>query len=191
MKKIILLHLILLAFAISTQAQKEIYCEIQTELGQIKLVLYPEKAPKTVANFLSYVRNKSYDGSSFFRVCTPENEADREIQIQVIQGGDVPEDKMFLPIPIETTQITGLKHLKGSVSMARGEPNSARSSFFICVTDEPELDFGGKRNPDGYGFAVFGQVTEGMEIVEQIQKGENEQQMLLKPITINSIRIID
>ena len=71
----------------STDAQKEIHCEIQTELGSIKLLLYPEKAPKTVANFLNYVRNNSYDGSSFFRVCTPENEAEREIKIQVIDIG--------------------------------------------------------------------------------------------------------
>ncbi len=183
---------LILIFTLSlANAQKEIQCEIQTEIGQIKLVLYPEKAPKTVTNFLNYVRNKSYDGSSFFRVCTPENEAEREIQIQVIQGGDVPEDKMFLPIPIETTRTTGLKHLKGTVSMARGEPDSAQSSFFICVRDEPELDFGGKRNPDGFGFAAFGQVTEGIEIVEKIQQGENEEQMLLKPILINEIRIIE
>lgn len=172
-------------------AQKEIPCVIETELGEIKLVLYPDKAPKTVSNFLNYIQNGSYEGSSFFRVCTPENEAEREIQIQVIQGGDVPEDKLFLPIPIETTRITGIKHLRGTVSMARGEPNSAQSSFFICVTDEPELDFGGKRNPDGFGFAAFGQVTEGMELVEKIQQGENEKQMLLKPIKIIGIRMMD
>jgi peptidyl-prolyl cis-trans isomerase A (cyclophilin A) len=191
MTKTLLILLILFACTMSTNAQKEIHCEIQTELGSIKLLLYPEKAPKTVANFLNYVRNNSYDGSSFFRVCTPENEAEREIKIQVIQGGDVPEDKRLEPIPIETTQFTGLKHLSGTVSMARGEPNSAQNSFFICVTDEPELDFGGKRNPDGYGFAVFGQVTEGMEIVKKIQEGENEQQMLIKPIKISQIRMID
>ncbi|MFD1314661.1 peptidylprolyl isomerase [Namhaeicola litoreus] len=191
MIKKLLLPIILFVYAIATYAQSEIKCEINTASGMILIELYPEKAPKTVANFLNYVRNKDYDGSTFFRVCTPENEAEREVQIQVIQGGDMAEEKLFLPIQIETTKQTGLKHLRGAISMARGEPNSAQSSFFICVTDEPELDFGGERNPDGFGFAAFGQVTEGMDIVEKIQQGENEQQMLVHPVRIESIRIIE
>lgn len=74
--------------------------------------------------------------------------------------------------------------------MARGEPNSAQSSFFICVTDQPELDFHGKRNPDGYGFAAFGQVTTGMDVVLKIQAQDNKDQMLLRPVMIQSVQLI-
>jgi peptidyl-prolyl cis-trans isomerase A (cyclophilin A) len=149
--------------------------------------LYPEKAPITVANFLKYVDQKLYDGTNFFRVCTPENEKERTIKIEVIQGGDVPEAKQFEPIPIETTSQTGLRHGDGVLSMARDTPNSATSSFFICIGNQPELDFAGKRNPDGQGFAAFGKVTKGMKVVRKIQAQKEKDQYLLNPVTINSI----
>jgi peptidyl-prolyl cis-trans isomerase A (cyclophilin A) len=149
--------------------------------------LYPEKAPITVANFLKYVDQKLYDGTNFFRVCTQENEKERTIKIEVIQGGDVPEVKQFEPIPIETTSQTGLRHGDGVLSMARDTPNSATSSFFICIGNQPELDFAGKRNPDGQGFAAFGKVTKGMKVVRKIQAQKEKDQYLLNPVTINSI----
>jgi peptidyl-prolyl cis-trans isomerase A (cyclophilin A) len=162
-------------------------CTIETSLGDIKIELYGDKAPKTVENFLRYVDAGLYNGSDFFRVCTAENEADRDVKIQVIQGGDIAEDKCFDPIEIETTEQTGVKHLDGVVSMARLGPNSATSSFFICIGDQPSLDYQGKRNPDGYGFAAFAKVVEGMDVVREIQKGENEGQLLLKKVQIIKI----
>lgn len=167
--------------------EKKIKCIIETELGAIILELYPEKAPITVENFLSYVDNHAYDGSNFFRVCTPENEKDRNIKIEVIQGGDLPENLRLEPIPLESTRITGIKHTNGTISMARDTPNSAQCDFFICLGKQPELDFGGKRNPDGQGFAAFGRVIKGMEVVRKIQRSPEKDQMLLKPIAINTI----
>ena len=169
-------------------SQKTVSCIIETSFGSIQIELYPEKATVTVANFLKYVDAKLYDGTSFFRVCTPENEKERKIKIQVIQGGDIPEVKQFAPIPIETTQQTGIKHEDGTLSMARDTPNSATCSFFICVNDQPELDFAGKRNPDGQGFAAFGKVTKGMNVVKEIQAQKVKGQYLINPVTIQSIR---
>ena len=178
------------AFLIAHTAcgKKKVFCKIETTLGNIQVELYPEKAPKTVANFLKYVDNRLYDGTTFYRVCTPENEKNRQIKIEVIQGGDVPETKQFSPVPMETTRQTGIHHLDGTLSMARDTPNSATSSFFICINKQPELDFAGKRNPDGQGFAAFGKVTRGMDVVRKIQAGENKDQYLIEPVKIISIR---
>lgn len=173
---------------LGSNAQHAIKCRIITKLGNIDVELYPQKAPKTVANFLKYVDKKLYDGTNFYRVCTPENEKDRKVRIEVIQGGDIAQNKQFEAIPLERTSETGLTHLNGTLSMARDQPDTATSSFFICIGDQPELDFGGKRNPDGQGFAAFGKVTAGMQIVQEIQSQENKNQYLINPVEIQSIR---
>ena len=171
--------------------ENTVKCEIQTSMGNIIIELYQDKAPITVSNFLKYVDNGLYDNSSFFRVCTPQNEADREIKIEVIQGGDVDEENSSPPIKMETTELTGIKHLNGTISMARMEPDTATSQFFICINDQPELDYKGKRNPDGQGFAAFGKVTKGMDVVLEIQKQKDEGQYLLEPILIKTIKKIE
>ncbi len=163
-------------------------CLIQTSLGDIHLELYPEAAPLTVANFLYYVDGHHFDSSTFFRVTTLSNEAHRDVKIEVIQGGNVPKEKQKDPIRLETTKETGIEHLDGTISMARSKPHTATTSFFICINDQPSLNFGGARNPDGQGFAAFGRVTKGMAVVRKIQSGENEQQRLKKPVTILKIR---
>jgi peptidyl-prolyl cis-trans isomerase A (cyclophilin A) len=128
MKKLIFLFLtVLLPFAGSAQAP--IHCLIKTSLGDIAVELYPNKAPFTVANFMHYTDKNAYAGSSFFRVCTPANEASRKVKIEVIQGGNVPESLMLDSIKIETTKQTGLRHTDGVLSMARSGPNSAQASF--------------------------------------------------------------
>lgn len=182
-----LLFVLIYPFSLISFAQKTINCVIKTSLGDIRVELYPEKAPVTVANFLKYVDNHLYDGSSFFRVCTPENEKNRTIKIQVVQGGNVPDGKEFDPIPMETTRQTGIHHLNGTLSMARDTPHSATSSFSICINDQPELDFAGKRNPDGQGFAAFGRVTKGMKVARKIQQQKEKKQYLIAPVTIYSI----
>ena len=88
---------------------------------------------------------------------------------------------------LETTNNTKLLHKNGTMSMARSSANTATSSFFICIKDQPELDFGRKRHTDGLGFAAFGKVTKGMDIVLKIQTGENKNQRLLEPIIIRNI----
>lgn len=187
MNRLTFISISLLLF-LGSCAEQTINCTIETSLGTIELELYPEKAPITVANFLRYVDDGLYDNTSFFRTCTKENEADRRIKIEVIQAADMLATELFPPIAIETTQTTKLLHKNGTVSMARDTPNSAQSSFFICINDQPELDYKGKRNPDGQGFAAFGQVTKGMEVVLKIQQQPNKDQMLIEPVKIYSIK---
>lgn len=172
---------------IKSGSQESVKCLISTELGKIQIELYSDKAPITVQNFLQYVDSAAYHNSSFFRTCTVENEADRNVKIEVIQGGNIDKKDEHSPIIIETTKTTGILHKNGTISMARNGPNSATSSFFICINDQPELDYGGKRNPDGQGFAAFGRVIKGMDVVLKIQLQENENQYLTSPVKIHSI----
>lgn len=143
-----------------------------TERGTITLELYPDRAPITVANFLRYVDAGKLDGAAFYRTVRLDNQKPTEVPIQVIQGGvhggDADPPEGFPPIPHEPTSQTGLRHEAGTVSMARGEPGTATSEFFISLDTMPELDAGGRRNPDGQGFAAFGRVIDGMEVVRSI-----------------------
>jgi peptidyl-prolyl cis-trans isomerase A (cyclophilin A) len=163
---------------------------LETELGPIDLALDPAYAPGTVANFLRYVDGGFYDGGRFHRTVKPDNQPDNDVRIEVIQGGVNPDRAAETgpPIALERTTVTGLAHRDGTISMARFAPDSAVSDFFICIGDQPELDFGGARNPDSQGFAAFGQVAAGMETVRQIQQSPAEAQRLTPPITILSAR---
>jgi len=161
---------------------------IETTMGEIKVEVYPKKAPITSNNFLKYVDAGLYDGTSFFRTVTMQNQPDDDVRIEVIQGGQVPKEKEYDPIQLERTTKTGLKHLDGVISMGRYKPDSAKSSFFFCIGDQPELDYAGKRNPDGQGFAAFGKVIEGMDVVRKIQVMPHEGQRLTPPIEITRIK---
>src|SRR4051812_43548151 len=136
---------------------------IRTDKGDVVVELDERCAPVTVANFLRYVDAKKYDGGRFHRTVRDDNQPDDKVKIAVIQAGIDPEQKEFAPIELERTNRTGLKHVDGAISMARDGPDTATGDFFVCVGDQPELDFGGKRNPDGQGFAAFGKVVEGMD----------------------------
>jgi len=163
---------------------------IETRLGNIKLELFKEKAPITVKNFLHYVESGKYNGAGFYRVVTPGNQPGRKVKIEVIQGGleFVMNIDTIPGIAHETTAQTGIRHLDGTISMARDKPGSASTEFFICMGDQPELDFGGKRNPDGQGFAAFGKVTSGKEIVKLIQHmPADSNQVLLEKIRFNRV----
>jgi peptidyl-prolyl cis-trans isomerase A (cyclophilin A) len=145
---------------------------IDTDAGVIEAVLDDLKAPSTVANFLKYVDAGQYSGAEFFRSVRsmPDNQPKVSVKIDVIQAEVNREfrGRSFDPIPLERTRDTGLKHVDGALSMPRNAPDSATSGFSICIGDQPEMDFGGRRNPDGQGFAVFGRVTSGMETVRKI-----------------------
>ncbi len=145
-----------------------------TTEGEIRFELFPDQAPLTVANFLKYVDGGHFEGGSFYRVVRMDNQEQNTVKIEVIQGGLAGKEKAvsFNPIVLERTSRTRLKHRHGTLSMARSEPDSGTSEFFICINDQPSLDFGGERNPDGQGFAAFGRVIEGMEVVLRIQKME-------------------
>jgi peptidyl-prolyl cis-trans isomerase A (cyclophilin A) len=162
---------------------------LRTELGKIVIELYPEKAAVTVANFLCYVDENRFDDACFYRVVRMDNQPNNDEKIEVIQGGlkDDEHPQSLPAIDHETTAQTGILHKDGVISMARNEPGSASSEFFICINDQPELDFSGKRNPDGQGFAAFGRVIEGMDVVKKVQSQPADGQYLLKDIAINKI----
>ena len=124
---------------------------VDTDKGVIEIEVDAAKAPITAANFLKYVDGKFYDGGEANRAVRPDNTTRHDVEIQVIQFQTDPSRRReeFAPIPLERTSVTGLKHLDGVVSMARGGPDTATGSFFICIGNQPELDFGGKRNADG------------------------------------------
>jgi peptidyl-prolyl cis-trans isomerase A (cyclophilin A) len=162
---------------------------IQTEKGDIEVELNAAQAPITVANFLKYVDGKFYDGGRFHRTVKPDNQPDNKVKIEVIQAGINPEKSKqeFPAIKLERTRDTKLSHKDGTISMARDGPDTATSDFFICIGDQPELDFGGKRNPDGQGFAAFGRVVKGMDVVRKIQAAPAEAQTLMPPVKILKI----
>lgn len=172
-----------------SQAPTAVRVAITTEIGVIVAELYPDRAPETVANFLRYVDTLAYHGGSFFRVVREDNQPDDAVRIAVVQAAaDSGRNSDYPPIAIETTELTGLRHRDGTLSMARNDPHSARASFFICLGDQPELDFGGRRNRDGQGFAAFGRVVEGIDVLRRIHASPAKGQALIPPIAILRIQ---
>ncbi len=178
---------------VSTQS-KTVRVRVQTELGDIVIEVDPVKAPGTTANFLKYVDAGHYDGGIFHRTVKMDNQPESTVKIEVIQAGVNPDraKEGFPAIPLERTSVTGILHKDSVVSMARGAPDSATSGWFVCINDQPSLDFGGNRNPDGQGFGAFGRVVSGMDVVRKIQAAPSsttrttntEAQRLTPPIKI-------
>jgi peptidyl-prolyl cis-trans isomerase A (cyclophilin A) len=177
----------------SVRAQAQPRVRIVTDAGTIVVALEPSKAPVTVANFLRYVDEHRYDGGAFYRAVTLRNQLppEQQPQIEVIQGGiDTDSLKRLPPIMHETNDRSGIKHTDGVISMARSTPGSASSEFFIVIGNQPSLDFGGRRNPDGQGFAAFGRVLEGMDVVRRIQQmpsADRPPQRMMNPVRIQSV----
>ncbi len=151
---------LVLSTSLPARAETSPRVELVTSLGTIEVQLDPQRAPKTVANFLQYVKSGFYGGTIFHRV----------IPGFMIQGGgftpDMQQKPTQPPIPLESQN--GLKNLRGTIAMARtANPNSATSQFFINLVDNPALDY---PQPDGHGYAVFGQVIKGMDVVDRIAK---------------------
>ena len=189
----------LLALSASTLAWRNgawaatpIVTRVDTALGSFEITVDPAVAPRTVANYLAYVDGRFLDGGSVYRIVTLANQTpDTRHKIEVVQWGMKLGDGKappFEPIAHESTRETGLRHLDGTVSMARSTPGSAASEFFICIGDQPELDFGGGRNPDGQGFAAFGRVTQGREVVQALHGRGGAKQFLDEPVPVRSVR---
>jgi len=180
---------IIMAFNISCgQTGRKEKIIIRTGAGDIYVRLDLEKAPVTSSNFLRYVDSAMFDSTCFYRVVGPENQPGDTIKIAVIQGGMYTDEAgAFPPVIHETTAMTGIRHRNGTISMARSVPGSATSEFFICVGDQPDLDFGGRRNPDGQGFAAFGRVSRGMNVVKRIHSIPAPGQYLDEPLPILEI----
>ncbi len=164
----------------------------ETALGAIEFQVFSDRAPASAGYFLADVRSGLFDGTSFFRIVTLANQdAEEGRRIEVIQGGlKHPSTDLPPVIPHETTAMTGLRHRKGTVSLARFAPGAVYHSFFICRRDEPCLDFGGARHPDGQGFAAFGQVVEGFEVVERIFARAEATEYLTSEIAILGAEIL-
>jgi peptidyl-prolyl cis-trans isomerase A (cyclophilin A) len=168
-------------------AQAAVRVLVKTELGDLVLEVDTKAAPNTAANFLRYLDAGHYDGGSFHRTVKMDNQPDSPVKIEVIQAGvsEARAKEGFPPIALERTSVTGLRHTDGVISMARGQADSATSGWFVCINDQPSLDFGGARNPDGQGFAAFGRVVQGMDVVRKIRGAANtDAQRLTPPIKI-------
>ena len=165
---------------------------LETDLGDIEVELYAKEAPLSAANFLRYVDGGFFANARFFRTVTMDNQPNDKVRIQVIQveGNPAMADRLYDPIPLERTRDTGLRHLDGTLSMARNGPDTAQESFSICVGDQPNLDFGGGRQPDGQGFAAFGRVVRGMDVVHKIHAQPADGQRIIEPVRIRrAVRI--
>jgi peptidyl-prolyl cis-trans isomerase A (cyclophilin A) len=174
------------------QIYKNPHIKIETQFGDIEVELYPDKAPKTVAAFLSYVDSGFYKHSSFYRVLKEEDQPSASFKSELIQGGIWQTNYkkgISLPgIPHESTKQTGILHKNGAISLARTIPGTASSEFFICIGDQPAYDYGGDANPDGQGFAAFGKVIKGMDIVRVIHQQPNNEESLYPSIEISDIK---
>jgi peptidyl-prolyl cis-trans isomerase A (cyclophilin A) len=184
---------VLLPFALlhnaDQDAAKPVRVIIKTEMGEIEAEIDTVRAPITAANFLKYVDAGLFNDGRFFRTVRPDNQVDKPVKIAVIQASASRERRSEYPppIPLERTSVTGLAHKDGVLSMARAAPDTGRDSFSICVGDQPSLDFGGARNPDGQGFAAFGRVVRGMDVVRKIQRSSANGETLTPPIRITRI----
>lgn len=188
MKRIVSLWVTVLL--LSCQGNKNPHIQISTNFGNIEAELYPDKAPKTVAAFLSYIDSGYFKNSSFYRVLVEEGMSDKD-NSGLIQGGiwlSNHAKAVSLPgIPHESPAQTGLSHTTGTLSLARTTAGSANSEFFICIGDKTEFDSGKEVNPDGLGFAAFGRVISGMKIVRNIQNQPANGESFVQPVVIQNI----
>ncbi len=177
-------------------ADETVQVVMSTSKGDISIDLYLDKAPITAGHFLRLVDNGDMDGGSFYRVVTFEND-NGEPKIEVIQGGLGDAADGFAMIDHETTEQTGIRHTDGVISMARGGIGTASTEFFICIGEQPGLDYGQPRNADEQGFAAFGKVASGMEVVRKInalpadaptESAYTKGQVLTEPVEILSVR---
>lgn len=167
------------------------YLLISTEMGNITIYLDLKNAPETASYYRDIAALGGFDHSSIFRIVNESNvEMRSNSKIEVIQLGiNQLDSKYSKSLAHETTKSTGLKHKKWTVSAARYEVGQNYPSFFICMRDEPELDYGGKRHPDGQGFAAFGKIIEGFETVETLFLKAESQEYLTNEIKIKSIAL--
>jgi peptidyl-prolyl cis-trans isomerase A (cyclophilin A) len=178
-------------FSCSHKKYKEPTVKIETNFGDIIVELYPEKAPKTVAAFLSYVDSGYYKNGSFYRVLKEEDQPSNAFKSNLIQGGiwqtQYKKQSALPGIAHETTKQTGVLHKDGAISLARTAPGSANTEFFIVIGDQPAYDYGGAANPDGQGFAAFGKVIEGMDVVKQIHQQPDNQTSFTPALAITDV----
>lgn len=184
--------------------------EIDTNMGRLTAEIYEEKAPKTAAYFLRYVDEGFYNGTKIYRSLREDNQGANTAKIDIVEmgycnsyydrilrrglgeGEAYDETQGFIPpypkISVETTEETGLKHEDGTLSLGRDNADQVDTNVFICIGNQPNLDYGGARHPDGYGFSAFGKIIEGMDIIKEIHSLPLEGQRIIKDITVRTIQ---
>lgn len=172
---------------------------MSTDMGDIEIDIFVDKAPISASNFLLLVDGGYLDGGTFYRVVNYANDKGSP-KIEVIQGGLNSDEGPFPPIDHETTEQTGVLHTDGVISMARGDVGTATTEFFIVIGEQPGLDYGEVRIPDQQGFAAFGKVVSGMDVVRAINAapadGASESdytkgQILTEPVKITSVKRLE
>jgi len=180
-----------LALGCSSPKYKNPHVVIYTTMGDIELELFPDKAPKSVAAFLSYIDSGYYNKGSFYRVLKAD-ELPSSFNTGIIQGGMFQVNGKAQPnipgIPHESTRQSGLSHKDGTVSLARTLPGTANTEFFICIGDQLQFDYGKGDGEDQEGYAAFGTVFKGMDIVRKIQNERSSGEHFDAPIVISKIR---
>lgn len=186
MKKICLVFIIIQIVSCTQKKYDNPHILIDTNYGNIEAELYPAKAPKTVAAFLSYIDSGLYKNSTFYRVLKDED-MPMDINYGVIQAGIWPLENNIKGVEHESTNLTGLTHTNGTLSLARTGIGTGTTEFFICIGDETTFDAGNKGRADTLGFAAFGQVVHGMDIVRKIQSQKSNGENFITKIIINNI----
>jgi len=189
--KVFFACLIAVVTACSSPKYKNPHVAIKTQFGDIEVELYPDQAPKSVAAFLSYVDAGYYERASFYRVLNEDNQPTGNVGAALIQGGIYKNASLdtlkITTIPHETTAQTKILHTNGTLSLARQAPGTASTEFFICVGDQPGFDYGGENNSDKQGYAAFGKVIKGMDVVIKIYGRPSNGEMLVPEVLIQNI----
>jgi len=187
------IYAVIIALLSSCHTQQYVnpHIQVETQFGNIELELYPQRAPKTVSAFLSYIDSGYFKNSNFYRVLNDENQPSNAPKTELIQGGiwrTNHKRAVSLPgIPHESTRQTKLFHEDGVISLARLAPGTASTEFFICVGNQPGLDYGGENIADKQGFAAFGRVVKGMAVVRKIYRQNDDNQYFEPPVVIYNI----
>jgi len=165
---------------------------ISTPLGDMRVHVDATRAPETADYFLRDVAAGLFDGTSFYRIATDANQDDDQpVTIEVVQGGvRQPETAPAPSLRHESTAETGLRHERGTISLARFAPGAVYHSFFICRRDEPSLDYGGARQPDGQGFPAFGRLVDGFDVLDRLFEAAEAQELLSTEIPILRISLL-
>lgn len=187
------LMLALAGFNCTPSGFKSPTIRIKTIFGDIYVELYPDKAPKTVAGFLSFVDSGYFRETNFYRVLKKEDQPSNAFKSEIIQGGlwksNLEKQKTIPGIPHETTRETGILHKAGVISLARMEAGTASTEFFICLTDQPVYDYGGGASPEEekLGYSAFGRVVEGFDVVKKIYNQPDLGTQFITPVRIFNI----
>jgi len=200
MNRLLIVLAVLLGMA-NTAAAENPLVVLSTEHGDITVEVMIDRAPISGGDFLKYVEEGLYPGEGFYRVVKSAENDNGTPKIDVIQGGIIAEGMGLETVAHETTEATGIKHTDGTISLARGDVGTGSAAyFFITIGDQPSLDFGGTRNPDQQGFAAFGRVVDGMDVVRKIHgldpelfetgEGYMAGQLLKEPVRFTGARVL-